>query len=85
MSKLQEKVMAIKMLESIRDRVLFTYFKGLEMSKREITPHRIETASLVWDDIMEGAVMLNGDVGILLEAGLEVIINNAIEDYTERG
>ena len=83
--KLEERVMAIKMLESLRDRTLFTYFKSLEMSKREITPEKVETASLVWDDIVEGAVMMGGDVGILLEAGLEVIINNAIEDYTKRG
>jgi hypothetical protein len=29
--------------------------------------------------------MMNGDIGIVLEAGLEVIINNAIEDYIKRG
>jgi hypothetical protein len=85
MSNFDERVAAIKTLESLRDRTLFTYFKGLEMSKRDITQERAELASLVWDDIVEGVVMMNGDIGIVLEAGLEVIINNAIEDYIKRG
>jgi hypothetical protein len=29
--------------------------------------------------------MAGGDIGILLEAGLEVVINNAVEDYIKNG
>ena len=78
-------MIAISMLESIRDRVLFTYLKSLELSKRELTLDKQELASRVWDDMVDFAIFNKGDVGILLEAGLEVIIDNAIEDYTSKG
>ena len=73
------------MMESMRERVLFTYFKSLEMGKRKLTVEKQEIASLIWDDMLQTVVMLNGDMGILLEAGLEVIIDNAVEDYTKKG
>lgn len=73
------------MLESIRDRVLFTYFKSLELAKKPITLDNQELASQVWDDIVDFAIFNKGDIGLLLEAGLEVIINHAIEDYMKKG
>jgi len=85
MGKLKERIAAVKMMESMRERVLFTYFKSLEMSKRKLTVEKQEIASLIWDDMLQTVVMLNGDMGILLEAGLEVIIDNAVEDYTKKG
>jgi len=85
MGKLKERIAAVKMMDSMRERVLFTYFKSLEMSKRKLTVEKQEIASLIWDDMLQTVVMLNGDMGILLEAGLEVIIDNAVEDYTKKG
>lgn len=73
------------MLESMRDRVLFTYFKSLQMTKRPINNDVQELASQVWDDMFDLVMSNGGDVGLLFEAGLEVIIDNAIEDYAKRG
>lgn len=73
------------MLNSMRDRVLFTYFKSLELAKKPITLDNQELASQVWDDLVDFAIFNKGDVGVLLEAGLEVIINHAIDEYLEKG
>lgn len=78
-------IIAMSMLEGIRDRVLFTYFKSLELSKQELTLEKQELASRVWDDMVDFAIFHKGDISALLEAGLEVIIDNAIEDYTASG
>lgn len=75
----------IKMLESLRDKVLFTYLKSLEMGKRSITLEKQELASQVWDDIFDFTLINRGDFSPLLEAGLEVIIDNAVLEYLEKG
>lgn len=79
------KIITIKAMESMRDRVLFTYFKALQMAKKPINNDVQELASQVWDDMFDLVLSNNGDIGLLLEAGLEVIIDNAIEDYAKRG
>jgi hypothetical protein len=81
----QDRVASVKMMESLRDRVLFTYFKSLELAKKPITIDSQEISSIIWDDMVDTVVMAGGDIGILLEAGLEVIINNAVEDYIKNG
>lgn len=73
------------MLESLRDKVLFTYLKSLEMGKRSITLEKQELASQVWDDIFDFTLINRGDFSPLLEAGLEVIIDNAVLEYLEKG
>ena len=75
----------IKMLESLRDKVLFTYLKSLEMGKKSITLEKQELASQVWDDIFDFTLINRGDFSPLLEAGLEVIIDNAVLEYVEKG
>lgn len=81
----KNNLIAMSMLDSIRDRVLFTYLKSLEMAKKPITLDNQELASQVWDDIVDFAIFNKGDVGPLMEAGLEVIINHAIDEYLEKG
>ena len=73
------------MLESLRDKVLFTYLKSLEMGKKSITLEKQELASQVWDDIFDFTLINRGDFSPLLEAGLEVIIDNAVLEYLEKG
>lgn len=73
------------MMEEMRDRVLFTYFKSLQMAHKPINNDVQELASQVWDDMLDLVVSNGGDIGLLLEAGLEVIIDNAVEDYSKRG
>jgi hypothetical protein len=73
------------MLESLRDKVLFTYLKSLEMGKKSITLEKQELASQVWDDIFDFTLINRGDFSPLLEAGLEVIIDNAVLEYVEKG
>lgn len=75
----------VKMLESLRDKVLFTYLKSLEMGKKSITLEKQELASQVWDDIFDFTLINRGDFSPLLEAGLEVIIDNAVLEYVEKG
>ena len=72
------------MLESLRDKVLFTYLKSLEMGKKSITLEKQELASQVWDDIFDFTLINRGDFSPLLEAGLEVIIDNAVLEYVEK-
>lgn len=79
------KIITIKAMESMRDRVLFTYFKALQMAKKPINQDVQELASQVWDDMVDLVITNNADIGLLLEAGLEVIIDNAIEDYSKTG
>lgn len=75
----------MSMLHSMRERVLFTYFKSLELGKKQITAEHQELSSQIWDDIIDFAIFNKGDIGVLLEAGLEVIINHAIDEYLEKG
>lgn len=81
----KNNLIAMSMLNSMRDRVLFTYFKSLELAKKPITLDNQELASQVWDDLVDFAIFNKGDVGVLLEAGLEVIIDHAIDEYLEKG
>lgn len=81
----KNKMNSIKIMESMRDRVLFTYFKSLQMSKKTINQEAQELASQAWDDMLDLVVSNGGDISLLFEAGLEVIIDNAIEDYAMRG
>lgn len=73
------------MLNSMRDRVLFTYFKSLEMAKKPITLEKQELASQIWEDLVDFGTFVKGDIGLLLEAGLEVVIDHAIDEYMEKG
>jgi hypothetical protein len=44
-----------------------------------------ELVSRIWDDMVDFTIFNKGDVGVLLEAGLEVMVENAIDAYTSKG
>jgi len=80
-----KKLLGMEMLVNARDATLFAYFKSLEMGNKKMTPMLQDLASQVWDDMVDFVMINDGDVGILIEAGLEVIINTSIEDEMEKG
>jgi hypothetical protein len=83
MSKSSQIAMA--MFTSMKERVIFTYFKSLELAEKEVTPERMQIAEEVWEDMVDFAIFTKGDIGMLLEAGLEVVIDEAIDDYMQKG
>lgn len=82
---LKNSQVAMAMLVSMKERVLLTYYKSLHMAKKEITLEKQGLASEVWEDLVDFAMFAKGDIGILLEAGLEVVIDNAIDEYMDKG
>jgi hypothetical protein len=57
----------------------------LDPPRREFMLEKQELVSRIWDDMVDFTIFNKGDVGLLLEAGLEVMVENAIEAYTSKG
>jgi hypothetical protein len=78
-------MIAIATLERIRERVFMTYLESLDQPRREFMLEKQELVSRIWDDMVDFTIFNKGDVGVLLEAGLEVMVENAIDAYTSKG
>lgn len=78
-------MIAIATLERIRERVFMTYLESLDPPRREFMLEKQELVSRIWDDMVDFTIFNKGDVGVLLEAGLEVVVENAIDAYTSKG
>jgi hypothetical protein len=78
-------MIAIATLERIREKVFMTYLESLDQPRREFMLEKQELVSRIWDDMVDFTIFNKGDVGVLLEAGLEVMVENAIDAYTSKG
>lgn len=70
------------LLESFRESSLAIFYESMELDGHEITEELIDLGNHVWEDLENFLIMSGGDLNLLLQIGLEALIDTAIFETT---